>query len=76
LKLQNDMQAALAELRKVAKRIDPLQVETACQMIVKAGRYGGLSAEIRRFVHCLGGSGSLRTVTALIVQAKAGGATV
>ena len=35
------MQAALAELCKVAKRIDPLQVETACQMIVEAGRTQG-----------------------------------
>jgi len=35
------MQAALAELGKVAKRIDPLQVETACQMIVEAGRTQG-----------------------------------
>jgi len=41
LKLQNNMQAALAELGKVAKRIVPLQVETACQMIVEAGRTQG-----------------------------------
>ena len=32
------MQAALSELGKVAERIDPLQVETACQMIAEAGR--------------------------------------
>ncbi len=35
------MQAGLAELGEVAKRIDPLQVETACQMIVEAGRMQG-----------------------------------
>ena len=35
------MQASLAELGKVAKRIDPLQVEIACQMIVEAGRTQG-----------------------------------
>ncbi|MDT2030954.1 hypothetical protein [Planktomarina sp.] len=41
MKLQNDMQAALAELGKVAKRIDPLRVETAYQMIVEAERMQG-----------------------------------
>lgn len=35
------MQAALAELGKVAKRIDPLRVETAYQMIVEAERMQG-----------------------------------
>ena len=35
------MQAALAELGKVAERIDFLQDETACQMIVEAGRMQG-----------------------------------
>ena len=35
------MQAALAELGKFAKRIDFLQVETACQMIVEAGYMQG-----------------------------------
>jgi DNA-binding MurR/RpiR family transcriptional regulator len=32
------MQTVLAELRTVAEGIDPLQVETACQMIADAGR--------------------------------------
>ena len=108
MKLQNDMQAALSELGKVAERIDPLQVETACQMIAEAGRimlYGcgreGLQIQgfAMRLHHlgklvCMQGDmaappmksgdlfivsaspGSLSTVTALIGQAKAGGATV
>jgi 6-phospho-3-hexuloisomerase len=102
------MQSALAELRTVAEGIDPLQVETACQMIADAGRImlygcGREGLQIQGFamrLHHLGklvsmqgdmaappmmqgdlfivsaGPGALATVSALIGQAKAGGASV
>ena len=101
------MQTVLAELRTVAEGIDPLQVETACQMIADAGRImlygcGREGLQIQGFamrLHHLGklvsmqgdmaappmmqgdlfivsaGPGALATVSALIGQAKAGGAS-
>jgi len=92
------MQTVLAELRTVAEGIDPLQVETACQMIADAGRImlygcGREGLQIQGFamrLHHLGKlvsmqgdmaappmmQGDLFIVSALIGQAKAGGASV
>ena len=102
------MQTVLAELRTAAEGIDPLQVETACQMIADARRImlygcGREGLQIQGFamrLHHLGklvsmqgdmaappmmpgdlfivsaGPGSLATVSALIGQAKAGGASI